>query len=444
MDKQKVLKDLETFISIQSVSADSKRFDELFKAVSFLKLKLEKMGCEVIISEDTTKPPLIIGIKKVPGAKKTIGIYGHYDVQHEDPIAEWSSEPYKLTIRQGKMFGRGVADNKGHVIQNLAAIEDLISSGKLKNNIIFLFEGEEETGSEQFEPLIRKYRSILSAADVFFVTDMGMRPANQPEIFYALRGLVYFEIELSIGSSDLHSGIYGNSVYNPANVLADLFAKMKDIKNGEVLIPGFYEGMRSIPKDELDLLIKSSKSNADLKDEAHTFEAISFRDIPGYVAAKIFPSLDIHGIVTGYAGEGPKTVIPRKATAKFSCRLVEYQDPEKIEKLVTEFIKKSLPQGVRHTVKVLSRDFPFYCSIDNEYIRSTAAILSEHFKNTTIFNRSGGSVPAAEILQRIFKIPIILTGFTLPDDNIHAPNENFDEEMFWEGIEALKKVYSAL
>lgn len=444
MDKQKILKDLESFISIQSVSADSKRFNELVKAVSFLKQKLEKIGCEVLISEDSTKPPLIIAVKKVPGAKKTIGIYGHYDVQHEDPAAEWNSEPYKLTIKSGKLYGRGVADNKGHVIQNIAVIEELINSGNLKNNIIFLFEGEEETGSEQFEELIKKYQNILSEADVFFVTDVNMLAKNKPQILYGLRGILYFELEVHIGTTDLHSGVYGNSVYNPVNVLADLFARMKDIKTGEVLIPGFYDGLRKIPQKEIDLLMQSGESDQLLKTEAQTYTVTEFRNMPAYISSKIFPSLDINGIIAGHTGEGPKTVIPKKAMVKFSCRLVENQEVHMVEKLVKDFIKETLPKGVTYTIRVFAADSPFYSSIDNEYIQSTASILSEHFKNTTVFSRSGGSVPAAEILQRLIKKPIILTGFILPDDNAHAPNENFDEEMFWKGIEALKKIYSRL
>ena len=444
MNKQRILKALSDFIAIQSVSADSKRFSEIKEAVSFLKSKLADLGCNVHISKSGAKPPIIIGTKKVPRAGKTLGIYGHYDVQSEDPISEWKNEPYKLTIKNGKLYGRGVADNKGHVIQNLTAIEELILSKELKHNIIFLFEGEEETGSEEFEKLMKKYRNTLSKAVVYFVTDVGMLAKHKPQILYGLRGLVYFEIEVSIGNTDLHSGVYGNSVFNPANVLADLFSKMKDVKTGEILIPGLYDGLRKVPKEEIRLLMKSGETDKDLQKETGTHEVTSFRNIPAYIAPKIFPSLDIHGIITGYTGEGPKTVIPRKATAKFSCRLVERQQPQKIEKLVMKFIKDTLPSGVKHTVKILSRDFPFYSSINNEYIEKTAEILSKHFKNDTVFSRSGGSVPAAEILQRLFEKPIILTGFTLPDDNIHAPNENFDEEMFFAGIEALKKIYSQL
>ncbi len=257
MNNKQILKTLSDFIAIQSVSADSKRFSEMLNAVSFLKSKLEKIGCEVIVSEDKTKPPLIIGIKKIHGAKKTIGIYGHYDVQSEEPVSEWSGQPFKLRIKEGKLYARGVADNKGHVIQNIAAIEELISTGKLKSNIIFLFEGEEETGSEQFEKLIKKYSKILLKADVYFVTDVGMLAKHKPQILYGLRGLVYFEVVLSIGATDLHSGVYGNSVYNPANVLADLFSKMKDVRSGEVTIPGFYDGLRKFSTEESQRLMQS-------------------------------------------------------------------------------------------------------------------------------------------------------------------------------------------
>lgn len=439
--KKEVLKDLTEFISIESVSADTSRFAEMQKGVRFLHKKLKKLGCEVIISKDDGKPPLIIGIKTVPQATQTIGIYGHYDVQHEDPIAEWSTKPYDLKVSKGKLFGRGVADNKGHVIQNLAAIEDLIAHEELKNNIVFFIEGEEETGSERLEHFVETYKHILDKVDVFFITDVGMYAKHVPQIIYALRGLVYFEIEVKTGDSDLHSGVYGNAAVNPIQVLSKLFTDMKDIQTGEVHIPGFYEKVRAIDTKEMALLRNGSISDFDFQKEMQSYAVTSMRKVPAYLAPKIFPSLDVHGIVGGYTGEGPKTVIPRSAQAKFSCRLVEFQDVKAIEKKVNTFIKKNLPKGVTYKLHTYSYDGPFYTSIEDSYMQKTAAILSEHFKRETIFMREGGSIPAAEIIQRRLKKPVVLTGFILPDSNLHAPNENFDEDMFWEGIEAFKKIY---
>ncbi len=444
MNKKQVLQDLSQFISIQSVSADSSRFNEMNKAVTFLKEKLTKMGCEVHVTQDKDKPPLILGILNVPQAQKTIGIYGHYDVQHEEPVGEWNSNPYELTRKNGKLIGRGVADNKGHIMQNIVAVEELIASRSLKNNIIFFIEGEEEIGSERLEGFVEQFADTLSTVDVFFVTDVGMYAKHIPQIIYALRGLVYFEIELKTGNSDLHSGVYGNAALNPIQLISTLFTQMKDTKTGEVLIPGFYDEVRNVSKKEMDLLEKGSISDQEFQKEMQAFTATTMRKVPSFLAPKIFPSLDVHGVVGGYTGEGPKTVIPKSVTAKFSCRLVEFQDVRKIEKLVKLFIKQHIPKGIQYEISTYSYDNPFYCSVEVPFLQKTAAILSDQFSRETVFMREGGSIPVAEIIQRKLKKPVILTGFILPDSNLHAPNENFDEEMFWKGITALKKIYEVL
>ncbi len=441
---QNLLKDLSTFISIPSVSSDSTKGPEMERAILFLQQKLEKLGFRVEILTKTGAWPALFAKYSVNNAEKTIGIYGHYDVQPEDPINEWTVPPFELTQKDGKLYGRGTADNKGHILQNIAAIDNLIESGKLNSNIIFLIEGEEESGSESFPYFVEEKKAQLTDVDVFFITDVGMYAQNIPQIIYALRGLAYFEIEVEIGSRDLHSGVYGNAVLNPAQVLTDLFAKMKDINTGEVLIPHFYDDVRKIEDTEMKLLTKGSVNDTEFMKETETFKVTRMRDVSAYLAPKIFPSLDIHGFESGFTGEGPKTVIPRKARAKFSCRLVEYQDVSKISDLMEAFIKKTIPEGVHYSLKKLSSDNSFYTSVENEYVKRTAEILSKHFGHDTLLMREGGSVPAAEIIQRLFGTPIILTGFILPDSNLHAPDENFDEEMFFSGIEALEKVYGGI
>ena len=444
MTKGNILKDLSDFISIQSVSADLTKRNEMDRAVVFLTKKIKKLGFNVEILEKNGSPSAIFAQYSVSGAKKTIGIYGHYDVQPADPIDEWTVKPFELTQRKGKLLGRGVADNKGHVIQNIAAIGELIHSGSLKSNVIFLIEGEEECGSESFLSYISMKKQELSSIDVFYITDVGMHAKSVPQIIYALRGLAYFELSVEIGKRDLHSGVYGNAVLNPAQVLADLLAKMKDITTGEVLIPGFYDDVRKVKQDEMDLLLKGAISDVNFTKETGTYVVTSMRKVPSFLAPKIFPSLDVHGIESGFTGEGPKTIIPRKARVKFSCRLVEYQNVKNIEKLIHKFIDMHIPTGVKYLLQTYSYDDPFYTSIEDPYIKSTAKILSSHFSHETVLMREGGSVPAAEMMQRHFQIPVILTGFVLPDSNLHAPDENFDEEMLFEGIDALKKVYGSI
>ncbi len=441
MVKNRILKELSDFISIQSVSSDPQRLPEMNKAVDFLQSKLKLIGFRVEVLKNHNSPAMIYAEYKVKNARKTIGIYGHYDVQPEDPVDEWSVPPFELTQKDGRLYGRGVADNKGHVMQNITAIEELISSQSLKSNIIFIIEGEEECGSESFEKYMQLKKTALDSVDVYYITDVGMHAKHIPQIIYALRGLVYFELTVEIGKRDLHSGVYGNSVLNPAQILAELLVRMKDIKTGVIQIPGFSDDVRAVDPSERKLLMKNSLTDTAFAKETETYTVISMQGLPSFLAPKLFPSLDVHGIESGFTGSGPKTIIPRQARMKFSCRLVEYQTAADIRTKVYQFIQRNMPQGVQYNLQAISYDDPFYTTIENKYIQKTARILSSHFGNETILMREGGSVPAAEIIQRLFQKPVILTGFILPESNLHAPDENVDREMFWEGIEVLKKIY---
>lgn len=408
------------FVAIESVSTDSKRKKEILKAVDFLKNHLEKLGFQVNLYQKANCPPLIIAKKIVSSKAKTFGFYAHYDVQPEDPIDKWKSLPFQLTVKNGKIFGRGVADNKGHIIEMIVAAEKLIKTNQLKNNLVFIFEGEEEVGSKNFEELVKKDKSLKNI-NAFYVVDMGMKEKNLPQIIYGLRGVIGFEIKIITSELDLHSGVYGNKVLNPAQLAAELMAKMVDGETHKIKIPGFYDDVKKISREEKQLLLKSNES----------------------LVSKINPALDINGMISGYTGEGSKTIIPASATVKFSLRLVPDQDWKKIEKLVKNFIKKNLPKNVVYKLK--TSDFgcnPFYTDFKNQYAQKTAHILTNVFDNETLFNRSGGSVGAAEILQRLFQKPVVLIGFTLPDNNLHAPNENFDEEMFLKGIIAIEKIFA--
>ncbi|OGK38403.1 hypothetical protein A3F03_02270 [Candidatus Roizmanbacteria bacterium RIFCSPHIGHO2_12_FULL_41_11] len=442
MDRQKILTNLNNFLSIQSISADPSYSSSISSAVEFLQNQLDHLGFQVkIIRSGHSTPPLIVAVREVSSSAKTIGIYGHYDVQPADPLSQWHYPPFRLTVKDGKMYGRGIADNKGHIIQNLSALQELITTNKLTNNLVVFFEGEEETGSLHLEKLLKKAKKYILKADTFFITDTGLFAKGITQIFYALRGLVYLELKVQVAEHDLHSGLYGNQIINPILAIAHLLSKIKDSVTGDILIPNFYQNLRKIPAKELNLLKKVKRSVDNIKTISGAYQIISARQLPSYLVTKILPSFDVHGINGGYSGEGAKTIIPSTASVKFSFRLVENQTVKEIEQKIRLFVKANLPQGVRFDLKTLSADEPFYTNLDNFFVQKTAALLSDHFGNKTLFNRSGGSIPAAEILQRLFQKPIILTGFTLPDDNIHAPNENYDEEMFWSGIEALKKIY---
>lgn len=445
-NQQSIIKSLSDFISIQSISTNPSKQSEIKEAVNFLKEKLQKLGAQVKLIENNCFPPLIIGYLKAQNFNKntkTIGIYGHYDVQPEDPIDQWRSPPFQLTFKNGKIYGRGVADNKGHIIQNLTSINRLIEKKQLSNNIVFIFEGEEEIGSLHFEDYIKKILDLLKKIDLFFLTDMGMHQKNSPQIFYGLRGIIFFELTIRIGKKDLHSGVYGNVVYNPIQILTHLIAKIKDLATGQILIPHFYEEVKKFTSKEINQLKKTLKPINQEKKQAQVNLFFPYHNLPPPLAAKIMPSFDVNGIFSGYTGPGTKTIIPASATAKFSFRLVENQRPQKIKELVKQFIQKNIPKGVDYQLNFLGGSLPFYCQIDHPTIQKVSRILSQIFGQPCLFNRSGGSIPAAEILSRLFKKTMILTGFTLPDDNIHSPNENFDAEMFFKGIEALEQIYSS-
>lgn len=445
MKNDQIIEFLAKLITIESVSTDPGRFSQIVNAAHLLENKLQSLGFQTeIISAAKTAPPLLIASRVISPDAKTIGIYGHYDVQPEDPVSEWNSEPFYLSIRDGKIYGRGVADNKGHVVQNIAAIERLITDNRLTHNVVFILEGEEETGSIHFEKLVKKAEKILNTIDVFFVTDTSMHAKNVPQIFYALRGLIYFELKVQIGERDLHSGVYGNRVYNPVQILADLLSKIKNIHTGRILIPTFYDEVRTLSVDELQQLQKVARSEDEEQKEANVYSLTTIDNISVSLVTKILPSCDVNGILGGYTGVGSKTVIPKEAYMKFSFRLIENQSVDHVEKIVQSFIQKHMPKGVHYNLITHSKAAPFYTTIDNEFVKKTAQVFRKVFGTDTVFNRSGGSIPASEVFQRLFKRPVILTGFTLPDDNIHSPNENFDEEMFWKGITALTLLYSNL
>ena len=409
MTNKRSIKLLSEFISIQSVSTDQTRHGEILKAVEFLKKEIKSLGFGIDIYQKDNCPPLIVGYlpslsrSNKNGKTKTIGVYAHYDVQPEDPVDKWGSLPFQLTKKNGKFYGRGVADDKGHIIQTVEAIRRLVETrhaSSLQNNIVLIFEGEEETGSENFRALIKQAKKELKNVDIFYILDMGMETIDQPKIFYGIRGLVGFELEIKIGEQDLHSGVYGNQIDNPIQILSELFSKIKNSLNRKILIPHFYDRAKF----------------------------------------PLYPSFDLHGMTGGYTGQGIKTIIPAVASAKFSFRLIENQSPDEIEKLVFDFIKKNLPKGIKYSLKTLGKLAPFCTDINNIFTKKTDEIFTKVFGKKTLFSRSGGSIGAVATLAELFKKPLILTGFTLPDENIHAPNENIDEEMFYKGIVSLEKI----
>lgn len=442
MQTSAALKILEEVVALRSISGEPAYSTALLETAEYLSSLLASQGFKVQSYTTEKSPPLVIAHYIVDPKAATICVYGHYDVQAVDPIDEWESDPFVVTDRSGKLFGRGVADNKGHIVQNIVAVSQLIAEGTLKNNVVFLLEGKEESGSVHFEALISKTGDMLKDVSLFLITDTGMDSADTPQIYYALRGMVYCEINITSAGRDLHSGIYGNVIANSAQILAELFTSMKNLATGEIHIQDFYKQVRVLDNKEMKLLEKAETTDDALKQETGSDAIRSIRGIQPYLTGKILPSLDIHGILSGFTGEGSKTIIPRTASAKFSCRLVEHQDPEEIAKQIAHHIEKHMPEDVQYSLVFHSMNAPFYTDFSSPIVQKVAASLEQTFGNPIKYNRSGGSIPAAEVLQRMFSKPVVLTGFTLPDDNIHSPNENVDMNLFYKGIEALRNLYS--
>lgn len=452
MRKNEILKLLADFIAIESVSTDKNRASAMGQAGEFLVHTLTHMGFEVTAHRIADAPPFIIGAYRVAEAYETMGIYGHYDVQPEDPVDAWHSPPFTLTRRDGKLYGRGVADDKGHIIQNIVALQQLIETKKLNKNIVCFFEGEEESGNKHLNDFLALDEArVLREPDVWLVTDMGASGSGEPQIWNGLRGIVYFEITIETSNKDAHSGIYGNRVHNPAQLLCDLFARMKDANSGVVRIPHFYDDIIFLTPTEYASLLTQSDSDASLRARsgAHVLPITwgpfpgAPADIPLALTSKLLPSLDIHGVWGGYMQDGVKTIIPARASAKFSCRIVAGQKPENIARLVHNFVSAHIPPGVSIKLTQKEGSEAFYTAVDNLWTKRIAGALEHTFNTPVRYNRSGGSIPAAQAFQQKFSKPVILTGFTLPDDNIHAPNENYDEKMFWKGIEALELIYTS-
>lgn len=450
MHKAKVLELFSQLVSIPSVSADPSRKQAMRDSSELLAITLRKLGFEVKSIQDKKYPPLVCAYKIIGDHAETIGIYGHYDVQPEHPTDQWNSPPFKLTLRDGFFYGRGVADNKGHIVENIAVISKLIEENRLNKNVVFVIEGEEESNGVHFETLLTMCpRGILERVDVWFVTDMGARAFREPQIFNALRGIITGELTITTASKESHSGVFGNRVYNPAQILCDIVTKIRDANSGFIYIPGFYEDITPVSDKEYKSLVTIADTPEDLKKRSGAYilpESPTYPHLPPHMplalTSKLAPSFDVNGIISGHTGAGPKTIIPAQANLKFSFRLVPGQKVKKVITLIESFVQQLAPQNVAPILVINEGSDPFYTDIDNPWMQRVSKSLGGFFHTDMIYNRSGGSVPAAEIFQRLYRKPVILTGFTLPGDNIHAPNENFHEEMFWLGIEALTHVYT--
>ncbi len=443
-NKDKYLDELKEFLSYPSISNNPENKKDVEQCASYIKKHLQKIGMEHAEIYTTAGHPVVYADWLNAGNDKpTVLIYGHYDVQPVDPIELWTSPPFKADIRNGRIYARGSADDKGQVMIHFKAIEaHLVNNKSLPVNIKLIIEGEEEIGSVNLEKFISDHKELLKS-DVVIISDTAMYDADHPAIGYALRGLCYMQIELTGPNRDLHSGQFGGAVENPINALANIITKLKDSK-GRILIDGFYDDVVPLREEEKNEFKELPFNDNEYKSSLGVDELFGEEGYSTLERLWARPTLDCNGIWGGFTGEGAKTVLPSKAYAKISMRLVPNQDPSKIEKLFTDYVKKITPKSVKISVSGLHHGKPAMTPIDSKWVKAAYEAMKQAFGKKPVFIREGGSIPIVVTFQEILKAPAVLLGFGLPDENAHSPDENMSLNNFHKGIITSSIFYNEL
>lgn len=443
-ERQKAfLDDLKTLLSIPSVSTDPARAGEMLRCAEEVARQMREAGLEDVKVIETGGHPAVFGQYLPDPSLPTALIYGHYDVQPEDPIELWTSPPFEPTERDGKIYARGATDDKGQFLCHIKAIHSLIQdTGSLPLNVKVLIEGEEEIGSAHLAPLLESHKEMLSA-DVLVVSDSAMYAPGQPSIVYGLRGLSFIQIDLKASDSDLHSGVFGGAVPNPAMELARILAQLKD-SSERVTVPGFYD-------DVLDLTPEERQAYAALDFDNEAFRAgLNVAGLSGEEGYSVLeqrtarPTLEINGMLSGYTGPGSKTVLPARAMAKISCRLVPNQDPKKIAELLEKHVRALCSPNVECSITSRAGGHPWITAPDHPVLEAAAEAVRAVYGKEPVRVREGGSIPIVLDFQNILGLPGILLGFGLNDENLHAPDEHFRIENFHKGVELSAALLTAL
>jgi acetylornithine deacetylase/succinyl-diaminopimelate desuccinylase-like protein len=442
-NRDRYVEELKQYLAIPSISALPQHQADVRRCAEWTAEEMRRIGLQNVRLIDTPGFPVVYGDWLGADAAPTILFYGHYDVQPVDPVELWESPPFEATVRDGEIYARGAADDKGQVFMHLKAIEaHLKQDGRLPVNIKIILEGEEEVGSANLDNFVKEHRDELKA-DVVVISDSPMFDRGIPSICYGLRGLAYFQIDLRGTKSDLHSGSFGGAVANPAFVLASMLAQMKD-RGGRVKIPGFYEDVRELREEEREQwkrLPFNEKRYAKELGAPRLFGESGYSTLERVWAR---PTFEVNGILAGFTGEGAKTVIPALAMAKVSMRLVPDQDPDKIAKLFEEYIRKVAPKTVEVKVTRMHGGKPWMTDFDNKYVQAAGRAIEQGFGQKPVFNREGGSIPVVATFQEILGLPSVLFGIGLPDENAHAPNEKLDLGNFHGGIIASAFLYDEI
>ncbi|WP_276389413.1 dipeptidase [Eudoraea chungangensis] len=443
--KDEFIKELIELLKIPSVSADSAYSQDVLNTAEAMAVALQKAGCDLVEICDTKGYPIVYGEKIIDTELPTVLVYGHYDVQPPDPVDLWDSPPFEPVIRNtelhpdGAIYARGASDDKGQVYMHVKALQYMITQNSLPLNVKFMIEGEEEVGSESLSDFVKEHKEKLQN-DIILISDTGMIANDIPSITTGLRGLSYVEVEVTGPNRDLHSGLYGGAIANPINILAKMIASLHD-ENNHITIPGFYDKV-----DELSLKEREAMGKAPFNIEAYkdTLDIESVYGEDGYTTNErnsIRPSLDVNGIWGGYTGEGAKTVIPSKAYAKISMRLVPHQDWHEITDLFKNHFESIAPKGVRIKVTPHHGGESYVTPINSIGYLAASKAYETTFGKTPIPKRNGGSIPIVPLFEKELGSKSILMGFGLDSNAIHSPNEHFGVWNFLKGIETIPYFY---
>jgi acetylornithine deacetylase/succinyl-diaminopimelate desuccinylase-like protein len=443
VNRDRYLDELKALLAIPSISALPQHAADVKRCAEWCADEMRRIGLQNVRLIDTPGNPVVYGDWLGAEGAPTILFYGHYDVQPVDPLNLWESPPFEATIRDGEIYARGSADDKGQVFMHFKAIEaHLKQNGRLPVNIKIILEGEEEVGSEHLDDFIRAHKSELGA-NVVVISDSAMFDRGVPSICYGLRGLVYFQIDLRGSKTDLHSGSFGGAVANPALVLAQVLSQMKD-RGGRVKIPGFYDDVVPLTDEERKAWASLPFNEKKYKKD---FGIPKLFGESGYTTLErtwARPTFEINGLLSGFTGEGAKTVLPAVSMAKVSMRLVPNQSPDTIAKLFEDYVKKITPKTVELKVTRMHGGKPWMTSYDNPFVQAAGRAIEKGFGKTPVFTREGGSIPVVSTFQEELGLPSVLFGVGLPDENAHAPNEKLDVSNFHNGIIASAILYQEI
>ncbi len=442
-NQDRFLENLKVALRIPSISAQPQYKAEVRRCAELLAAHCKTIGMTRAEVVDTAGHPVVYAEwLGAPGAPTAL-IYGHYDVQPPEPLELWNTPPFEPTLRDGKLYARGAVDDKGQVYMHLSAIEaHLAVNGKLPINIKLVIEGEEEAGSESLEGFLRTHRAMLDA-NVIVVSDTAMLAVDQPALTYALRGILYTQVEVVGPARDLHSGSFGGAVMNPANALCGIIAALKDA-DGRITVPGFYDGVRKLTETEKQAMAELPFDEAGFIRESGAPMAFGEKGFSTYERITCRPTLDVNGMWSGYIGEGSKTVLPSFAAAKISMRLVPDQDAEALFQSFSAFVRKLAPPSVKLEIKNLHGGRPFITDPDEPALQAAVRALARSWAKKPVLIREGGSIPVMATFQQTHGLPCILMGFGLHDDQVHAPNEKFSLTSFHGGTKSCAYLYEEL